>query len=135
MNFETQLPKMIAARFPAVSGFEIDHFANVLPVEYADGGYKKTEWPPVARWRVGGKRYAYALKPTFKVERWQLLCFGGTVRADYTTQEEALMKCLQWSSQGKEAAEINQLLGHRSEQPNVEFSGGAPLHGAASAGT
>lgn len=120
-DFEPMLPKLVAARFPSVEGFRVDHMAeNVLPVEYKDGqGRKANEWPPVARWRVGAQRYSYVLKPTFKAERWQIgRLFGGTtVRADYSAEDEKLWQLLQWSVEGKTADEINRLLGHR--QPNV----------------
>jgi hypothetical protein len=119
MRFESQLPKLIATRFPGVRGFEIDYLAErVQPVEYKDGrGRRANEWPPVARWCVGGQRFRYVLKPTFRAERWGVLCFGGTtVRADYSDEDGKLWQLLQWSAEGKTADEINQLLGN--EQPN-----------------
>lgn len=116
-DFEPMLPKMVAARFPSVEGFRVDHMAeNVQPVEYEDGrGRKANEWPPVARWRVGAQRYSYVLKPTFKVERWQMTPFfgGTTVRADYSAEDDKLWQLLQWSVEGKTADEINRLLGNR----------------------
>lgn len=124
-DFEPMLPKIVAARFPSVEGFRVDHMAeNVLPVEYEDGrGRKANEWPPVARWRVGAQRYSYVMKPAFRAERWQIgPLFGGTtVRADYSAEDEKLWQLLQWSVEGKTADEINRLLGHR--QPNVLVTG------------
>lgn len=112
------LPKLVAARFPSVEGFHVDHTAvNVLPVEYEDGrGHKANEWPPVARWRVGSMRYSYVLKPRFVAERWQMTpLFGGTtVRADYSAEDDKLWRLLQWSVEGKTADEINRLLGNPS---------------------
>jgi hypothetical protein len=124
-DFEPMLPKIVAARFPSVEGFRVDHMAeNVQPVEYEDGrGRKANEWPPVARWRVGLQRYSYVLKPTFKAERWQMTPFfvGTTVRADYSAEDDKLWQLLQWSVEGKTADEINRLLGNR--QPNAELTG------------
>lgn len=116
-DFEPMLPKLVAARFPSVKGFRVDHMAeNVQPVEYEDGrGRKANEWPPVASWRVGSQRYSYVLKPEFRRERWGVLCFGGTtVRADYSAEDDKLWHLLQWSAEGKTADEINQLLGQSS---------------------
>lgn len=117
MRIEPQLLKLIAARFPGVRDFEFDHFAErVQPVEYNKGRNRKIEFPPVAKWKVANRSYAYVFKPTFKIERWQILCFDvETVRPDYAAEEVLLFKCLQWSIDGKEAAEINCLLGHRGE--------------------
>lgn len=119
-DFEPMLPKLVAARFPTVKDFRVDGLAeNVQPVEYEDGrGRKANEWPPVARWRVGSMRYSYVLKPRFVAERWQMTpLFGGThVRADYSDEDEKLWQLLQWSVEGKDADEINRLLGNR--QPN-----------------
>lgn len=115
MRFEPQLPKLIAAQFPGVRDFEIDHIEEkVLPVGYEDGrGRKANEWPPVARWRVGEQRFSYVLKPTFRTERWGVLCFGWTaVRADYSDEDDKLWQLLQWSAEGKTADEINKLLGN-----------------------
>jgi len=120
MRFEPQLPKLIAARFPGVCDFEIDHLAErVQPVEYEDcKGRMANEWPPVACWRVGVQRFRYVLKPTFRAERWGVLCFGGTtVRANYSDEDGKLWQLLQWSSEGKTADEMNRLLGN--EQPNA----------------
>ena len=115
MRFEPQMPKLISAIFPSVIGFEIDHLeGRVQPVEYEDGrGRKANEWPPVARWRVGEQRFRYVLKPTFRAERWGVLCFGGTVvRADYSGEEEKLWQLLQWSAEGKTTDEMNRLIGN-----------------------
>ena len=107
MRFDPQLPKLIAARFPAVRDFEIDHHAErVRPVEYVDGrGRRVNEWPPVARWRVGEQRFSYVLKPTFRAARWGVLCVGGTsVRADYSSEHDKLWQLLQRTSEGEEEA-------------------------------
>ena len=116
-DFEPMLPKMVALRFPSVLDFAVERMHNVQPVEYRDHGKNRREYPPVARWSVGDKRFRYALKPTFKVERWGVLCFGGTTtRADYSDEDGKLWQLLQWSAEGKTADEINRLLGN--EQPN-----------------
>lgn len=110
------LQRMIAARFPKVSSFRIDDGRpNIQPVEYDEGGRLAREYPPVARWIVGEERFSYVLKPKFKVERWGVLCFtfgGTTTKIDYTPENETLLKLLQWSSDGKTAAEMNRLLDH-----------------------
>ena len=122
-DFEPMLPKIVALRFPSVTGFRVDHMAeNVRPVEYEDGrGHKAKEWPPVARWRIGSQRYSYVLKPAFTAEQWRITPFfgGTTVRADYSAEDDKLWQLLQWSVDGKTADEINHLLGNR--QPNVYY--------------
>lgn len=109
------LQKIVAKRFPSVEDFHVDNMAyNVKPVEYVDGrGRIAHEWPSVARWRVGSRRFAYVLKPKFRAERWSALCFGGTtVLADYSDEDEKMWKLLQWSAEGKTEVEINRLLGN-----------------------
>lgn len=123
-DFEPMLPKLVAAHFPTVERFEVDHMAHgVKPVEYHDGnGRLRREYPPVVTWRVGSQRYAYVLKPKLRRERWGVLCFGGTtVRADYKSEDDKLWQLLQWSVEGKTADEINRMLGNR--QPNTEAQG------------
>lgn len=119
MIFESPLKKLIESRFPGVRGFEIDYLSErVEPVVYKDGrGRQSKEWPPVACWRVGEQRFRYVLKPSFIVERWGVLCFGGTTaRADYSGEDGKLWQLLQWSTEGKTADEINRLLGNRQPQ-------------------
>ena len=106
------LEKQVAAMFPRVQDFHVETMtANTTPVEFNGGPRTVREYPPVARWRVGDVRFSYALKPTFRSERWGGWFFGGEdVRVDYDQERETLMKLLTWSSEGKSPEEMNNLL-------------------------
>lgn len=114
--FDPVLPKLVAARFPNVEDFHIDYnAANVKPVEYDNGrGIKSDELPLVVRWRIGSQRYAYVMKPTFKVEQREICPFLGlkitNVRADYSADDVIIWKLLQWSVEGKTADDMNRII-------------------------
>ncbi len=95
-NFTGHMERLVAAHFPEVSRFEVDRFAwGVQPVVYRDERRReRKEYPPVARWRVGGRRYAYVMRP------------------DYSQESGRLWQLLAWSVEGKDADEINLLLGN-----------------------
>ena len=109
---QSSLQNMIAARFPKVRNFRVEHNSpNVEPVEYHNGLRTAREYPPVACWSVGDEQFRYVAKPTFQAERWSVPFFSGTTtKATYDRENDTLLKLLRWSSEGKTAREINSLL-------------------------
>ncbi len=117
INIHSMLPNLVAEKFPSVLDFRVDRAPeSAVPVTYEDSqGRQSSEWPPVARWRIGSRHYRYVMKPTFVVEEMEStpsLC-RTFVRADYSSELPVLWRILQWSAEGKTADEMNRLLGHR----------------------
>lgn len=107
MTQEAMIAAVASRRYPGVTDFAIDHTAtNVRPVEFLQaGGRRHLAYPPVVRWRVGERRYAYVLKPTFRVERWRCwLVNGFAIIDDYSEEEGKLWRLLEWSVAGNSAA-------------------------------
>ena len=108
------LEDLVKRRFPTIQNLRIDHLSNqVQPVRYMDGLSEKNEYPPVLYWRVHGRRFAYVLQPSFKVERVTGLFYDRAVtNVDYSAEDEKIWQVLEWSVQGKTEEEINALLGN-----------------------
>lgn len=117
-NNSTLIQQMIKNHWPTITMIEVDYIStNVDPVKYHDGPRLRDEYPPVVRWRIGNRRYSYVLKPEFIKNHWSALIFSGhDTTPDYSKDQSTLFKCLQWSVEGKDASEINMLLGNHNEQ-------------------
>ncbi len=110
---KTGFQQLIQKNYPQVESFEIRWDTHsVVGVDYTDSHYRKRmEYPPVAVWWVNGSKFTYVLHPEFKVERWNSLFFSRTeTKVDYSSQEDVLLQCIQWSIDGVSVEEVNKRL-------------------------
>lgn len=114
----------ILGEFPTLDYFEIDHSAHrVLPVSYEHPRHgTKLEYPPVARWRVGDRRYAYVLSPAFvqRTIHWNVFFKETVLEPDYRSEDNKLMQIIQWSVDGLDDKQINFKLHGREVPPELK---------------
>lgn len=116
----------VKRRFPEVRDFHVDYWApNVAPIRFDDF---TTEYPPVARWKVGNMRHSYVLKPTMHRQHIgglvgaMLSIAGGRdydVHVSYEGQEQVIFEAIEASIKGPEAVEaLNRRLNPGVQTPD-----------------
>ena len=98
MEFESYISKIISKEFPLVEDFRFDFSDfNVNPINRINSS--EIEYPPVAKWRVGKKRFSYVLNPTFiKVQIDGFLFIRKIVDISYQKDYERLFEVVRLST-------------------------------------
>lgn len=121
MAYYDTLKNIVRVKFPTVRDFRIEEYSPNHPViEYYDvgAGRRKSEYPPVCRWRVGSTNYVFIAKPTFinrHVKSWFGLVHRNYTEVSYTGEDDKLMEAIGLSVEGKTGEEINQIMGRSND--------------------